>query len=178
MLISKIKRLYVPFVVANTLFLIMHNILFYTGQIDTLYSLKDLAHNFLRVLLFDVPDLLGAPTWFIFALFVTNIEFLLLFKLTSLAKKNSTKILGIVSLIFFIIGIHFRYLFNEYVYGHCAIITMLFINMLFYYIGYMIKQKIYKEYWDKNERFQIISIILSVLILMVAFYKFNYALGL
>jgi fucose 4-O-acetylase-like acetyltransferase len=51
---------------------------------------------------------------------------------------------------------------------------MLFINMIYIYIGYLLKKKDIMKYMDEHQNVELYSVIISVVILMASLYVFNY----
>ncbi len=171
---SKIKRLYIPFVISLIFCTLIHMLLFKIGVIGNTYSLSELGTNFIRILLFDIPEKLSSPSWFIFALFISNIEFIILYKFSRLFNKLSDYVLGIICVILFIVGYYNRGFLNQFIWSNCTIVTMLFINMIYIYIGYLLKKKDIMKYMDEHQNVELYSVIISVIILMASLYVFNY----
>jgi len=172
-LINRLKRLYIPFVISNTIIMASHKVLFKIGVIYDNISNYRLIKGLFKSFLFNIEDTLAAPSWFIFSLFITSFEFLLLYKFSKLFKKSDI-ILFIMTLFLFGIGIHYDKLLNNYTYCNCAFLTHLFINSIFYYFGYIINKYKIKNYIDKDYLSQLVIIVGSIVILFIVNHFFEF----
>jgi fucose 4-O-acetylase-like acetyltransferase len=81
----RFKRLYVPFVAWNLLYLSLHNLLFglgiytsqagFQGRVSALYTLEDVLHVLPRIVAFRSTEPLGGGLWFLPMLFAAEVYF-------------------------------------------------------------------------------------------------------
>lgn len=109
--IKKIKTLYIPYVIVNTLFLLLNNILLkiniYSIETHQIYSLKDFLVGFIKILLFRGTTELAGATWFLHLLFLINVISVIITYILNKIIKNEQKsyiMHLIVSILFLIIG--------------------------------------------------------------------------
>lgn len=93
-LLRKLKRLYLPFAAANLAGILIHNLLALLGIYSRAYSMRELASRALRALTFRTADLLVAPSWFLFSLFLVNLVFYFLYHISKLFGKRADAVLG------------------------------------------------------------------------------------
>lgn len=113
---KKIKRLYIPFVICNIVCFILPQLLPNLLPITYHLGFYENLKSFIDILCFNILSSMAAPTWFIFALFITNIEFLVIYKISRVYKTYQDIILFICCLIMSLIGIIYRNYFNQYIY--------------------------------------------------------------
>ena len=142
LLLEKVKRLYIPFVVSNTIYCLVRNLGCSLNMYSYSYSIGTLLNKFLHIILFNIEDEMGSASWFLFALFISEIFFyVLMLCIKSFAlNKNKDCFLGTVCLMLFLIGYVFRDNFNTIVYCNCSIVTIILISMPFYLVGYFSKK--------------------------------------
>ena len=177
-LIGKIKRLYFPFVGANISYVLLRNILFMLGvsASNKRYYGNNVKEILIKILLFDTVDIMASATWFVFALLVTNLLFLIIYKLTKYYGRIQDSILFSISILLYYFGMCNRNYLNTYTYGNCSICTILLISILFYTIGYLIKKySIINLIENSGERMQIILVSTGVITLFLSEHYFNYS---
>ena len=106
-IINKIKRLYLPFIIGNSICVLLNNffidINLYTSLTHKYLSIKDIAINILKILLFKgTSEMLGA-TWFLQILFLINI-FYAIIEYFIKNNKNKNVIQFAISIIIFLVG--------------------------------------------------------------------------
>lgn len=152
---KRIKSLYIPFVKWSIIFILLHNLFFnlgvinslygYAGDVDRLYSVYDIAYSLMVSLISmnTFEHLLGA-LWFIKALFVGSILFVFLGPKIILKNRLFPGIVSILILFFCVINIivinHFPLInFCEIRFvGHNEFFATFFISL-----GFLIKQYIH-----------------------------------
>lgn len=110
--ISRVKRLYVPYVLIMAFLLIFHNGLLKIHFYDANelwyghYELVDIIKGLVNIIFMRRLDNLAGPCWFIQTLFLIQITYIILiFFIRKLDKKKQTAIIGATALLFFMIGI-------------------------------------------------------------------------
>src|SRR5574344_2013400 len=78
---KKIKSLYIPFLICECVFVVLHNPFYKLGIVAETYTIKDIFTCIFHILLFANSELLLAPLWFATALFFANIICYLLCKI-------------------------------------------------------------------------------------------------
>ena len=177
-IIGKIKRLYIPFVAVNVFYLLFRNFLCRIGisASKTNYTLIQIAERIQGSFIFEVSDIMASATWFVFSLFVTNIVFFVLFKLTKLFRSLQDILLIAIVLLMYVIGTQNREVLNQTIYGNCSIYTITLISMLFYTIGYFAKKYyVINKIDNGSEQVQIILLASSIGVLFLSEYYFDYA---
>lgn len=97
---AKIRHLYLPFVVCELVFLLLHNTLFLRLGLSTAPSMP-LGEQFVRIVCFDNVEIMLSPLWFLPALFFVNILCYALVRL----MRNRPLLLFVVSLIIMSAGL-------------------------------------------------------------------------
>lgn len=108
-IINKIKRLYLPFVIANVICILLNNffidIKFYNNVIHHYFSLKDIAISVIKVMLFKGHVEMTGATWFFQILFLITIFYAIIeYIIKKYSNKTKNIIQLIVSILFFAIG--------------------------------------------------------------------------
>lgn len=71
---KRIYRLYVPFLIYEMFFLLMHNFLYYFGIVSDYYIFpNDFIAHIVHIICFDNCEILLAPIWFLTVLFISSI---------------------------------------------------------------------------------------------------------
>ena len=174
-LVNKIKRLYIPFIIVNISAILIHNLFYVIGIIGDYYTFNEIIINSIKALMFNVPDLLCAPTWFIFALFVVGLCYLFLFKVAKIFGKYQDLAIIFASSVMFVIGCLYKNLFASITYANCSIITIIFVSMIFMTFGYLIKKYKIRQYVDSNDKVRLLIIVASIvcLLLINSVFEFN-----
>lgn len=136
----KLKRLYLPFVIANIVSLFLRNLMHLIGISRTIYSLPELAHRIGGVLLFRTGDLLCAPSWFLLALFLGNILFYLLFTIASLFPDRMKEVLGGLSAGIALMGLITLDSLRTITWCDNAILAGLILSLPFFYLGWLLHE--------------------------------------
>ena len=166
---KRIKRLYLPFVMWNLLFIILHNFFYhiniysnlygFNGGVSKLYNYKDIIYNIIQVLEFRGGEVLLGPLWFLpvlfFSSFIALFGLYFFYKIREKNRKDYTLIIFFVSLsVFFMykkIGIFY--------------ITSMSLNATAIYLsGYFIKQN---NYYNKLLKYKYCLIVLTAILLTV-----------
>ena len=174
---NKTKRLYIPFVYTNIFYLLLRNFLYKIGisAANKQYSPIEIKDKILSVLLFDTADIMASATWFVFALFVVNVLFFVLFKVTKIFIKFQDYLLITISILLYILGMCNRDFLNTVHYSNCSIFTIAFIGVLFYTMGYLAKKySLIDRLCNYSENVQIGILSISVVILFLSKHYFRY----
>ena len=162
-IIKRIKSLYLPFVIFETIFLIFHNFFVKIGFYNSLsnvqltYNFNEFISNFFKILTMGHGEQLAGPLWFLISTLEINFIFAILVYISSKFKKKMPIILlGICTILFFV-GCYTDL---------PRMLSQSFIGMFFYCCGY-----IYKLYESKI-KFKFRYFILSFIILIICT-KFN-----
>ncbi len=100
---SRLKRLYIPFVVYEVVFLAANPLLAASGVItDRMHSFSDYARALLHIVLFDNYNILLSPLWFLTSLFFAS---LLSYFILKLAKDLPAPALATISIALILFGI-------------------------------------------------------------------------
>lgn len=91
--VRKVKYLYVPFVLIEVVFLILHNLYVHIGfynsisnlKMGQLYGKNEYLRALLDIVLFDNFDLMLAPLWFVASLFFVCLIY------RALDRRNASK---------------------------------------------------------------------------------------
>lgn len=111
------------------------------------------------------PSGLNEASWFVAALFLTSLFYILIRKLLKILLKKEY----LITLIFFIIclsGIYFA--INGYNYGLYITVTRIAMYLFFYQLGYLYKIKF--EHKDKLNSWLYFSILIVVQLILIYFY--------
>jgi len=165
---KRLKSLYIPFLIYEFIFLMLHNLFYYLniysakvsyfGEIGKLYGPIDYLKNIFFILTFHNTEQLLKPFWFLIVLFVMNILFAMIsYVAQTYTKKYSEWTRAFLIGICFIIGM---------ILSHFKIVLSLNTNItlvaiLIYYFGYL-----YKRY-ESRIRFNMSFILLAFAFLVV-----------
>lgn len=136
----KIRRLYLPFVIANILSLFLHNLLYLTGIYRTFYSPEELLRRSAQVFLFRTGDFLCAPSWFLLTLFLGNILFYLLHTIAALFPERKKEVLGGICIVIAVLGLITLDLLRTVTWCDNAIPAGLLLSLPFFYLGWLIRE--------------------------------------
>ena len=112
---KRMKRLYMPFVVWNVLFLILHNILYGWGIYQDAYQCSDYGIHLLKILCFTRPEPLFHPLWFLKSLFISSCILLFVFHATKRSKHRET-VRGIIFFVLLCAGWLIKWRLGHFVY--------------------------------------------------------------
>lgn len=71
---KRISRLYIPFLIYEILFLLMHNFLYHLGIVSNFYFFPyDFITQIVHIVCFDNCEILLAPIWFLTVLFISGV---------------------------------------------------------------------------------------------------------
>ena len=106
---SRIKKLYIPYIICNTFCVILNNILININIFNTVnhdyFNFKTFTFEIIKTLLFNNDTELFGATWFLRLLFMINILFAIIeFTLNYFHIKNKIKIQVIISIVFLLFG--------------------------------------------------------------------------
>lgn len=174
--LNAIKSMYFPFIRANLVIIIMHNIFYKLNIFDYKYIKIDYIIGIKKVLLFDYFDSLSAPLWFLLSLFLLNLYFFISHKLLKniLKEKKVYKIMGIICLAFYILAFLDSKIFNKVYYSNYAIITVFCFSLIPFFIGLIFKKEnIIKKIQENEKIYYMIFFIISVIFIFIScHYKF------
>lgn len=94
-LIRKVKTLWWPFFLWSTIFIVIHNLLFYFHIYDVGYGVKEHIVNIAKAFLFRKTEPLLGGFWFLASLFVASIVSILYYKVIGVSKVKLS--IGILS---------------------------------------------------------------------------------
>lgn len=131
--------LWVPFVIANVIILLSHNLLCVIGLwAGSPYDMASLLKLFARSFVFIFTDSLCAPQWFVFMIFATNVGFYVLYSISKrFAGARMDIVMLIVSAGMFVGGVVFAPRLNRIMWANSAFVTNVMVGMILYYIGYI-----------------------------------------
>lgn len=134
--------MWVPFVVANTIVMLFHNVWVNMGIWDGApYDMPTKLQLIIRSCKFYASDALGAADWFVFMIFICNLSFFFLYYLAKLIFRQYLDIaLAVISAIMFIVGIVYNAQLNTIIWANNAFLTNVFMCMSVYYIGYIARK--------------------------------------
>ena len=159
----KFKKLMIPFFIINLIYGIIVNILKNIGIIN--YGSPITAYTlFIQPFINNSQFVFNFPAWFVPTLFLVNVSYILMHKLSRKIKLNDY-ILLIIFIILHLITVHFKYICQSQ-----SLIVALFKVLFFlpfYHIGYL-----YKEKWQTyDEKIPDIPYILILFAINFIFYK-------
>jgi fucose 4-O-acetylase-like acetyltransferase len=141
-IVKRIKRLYIPFVIINTIFLILHPLLFAVGLEEKEYLVEDYLSKILKIITFQNAEPIISQCWYLLGLFTISIIFKLAFSF------SGKKMLSIIY-IFFAVCSLFSISFNiRFYYGSCDLLNVFLISSQFYLTGYLTRDYITKSKID------------------------------
>ncbi len=167
--ISKIRRMYIPFVFSNLLAKLMCFFL-YKLNIYREYSWDGYIVSLLE---FNLREGVMAPSWFLFPLFC--ISFLFYF-MKRIIKNNIS--LFLITFWIMIIIVHYRKILSVYVWNNCAIILNLALGLFVYTCGYIYNHNCQIKGYIETSKYGFDFFIISLIILGEAKYYWNYHLDL
>lgn len=112
---KRVKSLYIPFIIWQILFVILHNIfyymniysssIYYAGQVGGLYTGTDIVKSLVNVITFRPMEQIGGAMWFLPALFSTSVIFCLIRYISiKIINKKSEYITTLLVLLCYIVG--------------------------------------------------------------------------
>lgn len=103
---KRIKRLYIPFVVYEFVFVLLHNFFYEIGFVSDRYeSLADYGRLAVHILLFDSVEILLASMWYVTVLFGASVC-IKVFQLIFRKLRHKDVILLVLTTIFLYVGIY------------------------------------------------------------------------
>lgn len=142
---KRINRLYIPFILYGTSFLLLHNIFCKLGLYSAyIYTWKEIIQKELYMIIrFSSNEPFMGAMWFLGSLFVVSVIFLLLFKIASYSKKANNIIRALGTIVLYISGYYALKHNIPNVYG----IFNAFILIAILYCGYLFRQyKIFEKF--------------------------------
>ena len=149
-IMSKVKSLWVPFVKWSILFLLLHNVFFKIGILDTILSLKDILKRVILIPFMYGNDELIGGYWFIKDLFYSTMFIILLCKLPFIRKLGDIKI---STLFFLCMTIVFGAILAIYSRNHSVIfreICIIVSSATFFSFGYFLSNNKYFKIFLKE----------------------------
>lgn len=180
--ITKFKNLYIPFIKYSIIFILLHNLFLYigiytsndvfsllaiennmlsqwSGFVTNYYYLKNILYMIIKALTFGVTEQLIRPLWFIPALFVSNIAFVLVNYISNLFDKKKGIIIKIVIMILLII-IGYNSHFPRYISSGLS-------GVYYLYIGYLCRK------YDSKIKFNFFfSVVLAIILILISPYSY------
>lgn len=142
-IMSKVKSLWVPFVKWSIVFLLLHNVFFRIGILDTSFSINDILKKlFLIPFMYGNDELIGGY-WFIKDLFYSTMVIILLCKFPFIRKLGDIKI---STLFFLCMTIAFGMILAIYSRNHSVIfreICIIVSSASFFSLGYFLANNKY-----------------------------------
>lgn len=161
--IKKFKSIYVPYILYNLFFLLIHNVSLKSGIYNytsvKAYSLRDYFISFIKIITLGSNEELGGVFWFFVALLTTSILFCWIryfFIRIGFEKKMNIWISLIVG-ICFIIGYKFEL---------PRAIDKSLVALVFYYVGFIFKQK---DFVNKLDKFS--AGVCYIVVLIISFFN-------
>lgn len=171
-LVRLVKRIYLPFVCANSIVLLLHNILYEFGvwgyKIDIHYMLKAI----IKILSFDIVENLMAQCWFLAALFMVNICFYIIHKILSPLRCHKL-IIGLITLFLGCGTIILNEKIPQVMWGNCNIIGVSLIGVMFYGMGWILKESGIIDIINKKNNKLYIVLCISLIVLILIKYVFD-----
>ena len=162
-ILKKIKRLYLPYIIANIICILLNNIFIknnlYSAISHNYFTIKDFTYQIIMTLLFsNTTEMVGA-TWFLPILFSITIVYGIIESLLNKFTKKSNLIQLFISIVFFYIG---KFLISNE-------IEVLFIGVQFFtcYILFDIGRKFKLLKLELNKIIKCILLILSFVMLLI-----------
>lgn len=157
-IISKFKRLMIPFIAYTIIFELLHNffinIHFY--EVNSKIQYYNNIYDILRNTIFHIEPLIGS-IWFLFALFFISILFSLISYTLKIFKMANEIYRLIVILLFLQIGFYISFQpWNKFLY-----IGTICSSLTSFYIGYL-----FNKFYNKRNFFNTRNFILSFLVLL------------
>lgn len=155
---KRVKSLYMPFVLLESLFLLFHNLFVKIGLYNELsntkliLNLKNIIVNFFKILTLGYGEQLAGPLYFLISLLEINILFWCLLKISKKFKNKGYLICILISTILFFVGCYTKL---------PRMLSQSLIGLFFYSFGFLFK-KIEKKIKFRLDFFIILSIIVWV----------------
>lgn len=137
-LTKRIKRLFVPFVIINAVFLILNPILFSIGLDEKSFNAGDYLNQFLKIITFQNAQPIISQCWYLLGLFTVSIIFKVFFNICG--KKITAFLYAILAVVgMFAVSYDIRLQ-----YGNCDLLNVVLISSFFYLVGYLTRNYINK----------------------------------
>lgn len=134
-----LKRIYLPFVGANVIVLLFHNILYSLGVWSYEITGNDLVNDIFDILKFNIIENIMAACWFLVALFFVNLCFYIIYRVFKNLLGYQwliwavTMLLGVGSIVFYEI-------IPQVLYGNCSIVKVSLVGLMFFSTGWIAKE--------------------------------------
>lgn len=140
--IGKVKRLYLPFVIVSTIFLLFHNVFESIGITMNRYDWTSGPNTFVHILLFDNVEILLIQIWFLPTLFLTLCLVYFSTKLINCIfdEQQALMVLLLESVAFYGINAIWGDRFVKW-YCYCRLLNCISSAMIFIVVGYIISKK-------------------------------------
>lgn len=157
---DKMMRIYVPFVLANLLVLFI--LKFYSSVVAVQYKTGnlDLLYNIKHFLMFDLTNVLMAPSWFLFPLSII----LFIFHFLNKIVKKDYVVLGITFVIFILTHVFWDSL-KVFNWNNCAFVTNVGLGLFICACGYFLKNNPKIENTIFNGKFSIEAFLIATFIM-------------
>ncbi len=170
---KKAKKLYIPYVVCNIIFLLFNNIFFklniystnYDNNIGIITSISSYIKRIILILSFHGSPQLGGATWFLQALFgITCLYALIDYFITKISQKHHLKMITqlLIGIIFNLIGF-----FCSLKHLDLMGLERIFSMYILFHFGLILSQK---KLIPKNKKFIGLELIITFTILLIATY--------
>lgn len=172
---KRIKSLYIPFLKFELVFLVLHNFFCYLSIYSdnflinipiAAYNTQDFINNISKILFFNGTELLLSPLWFLTSLFIVNILF---WCISRISLQYGNKLRLFLSLLCFCFG----NLLTKWELGHVdsaifvpQVISVSMVAVLIFYLGYLYKK--YEKIFTFNKYF-----FLNALLMLLLFWRYN-----
>lgn len=165
------KRLYLPFVCANIVVLLAHNILYmfhvWNYKVDGTF----LWNGILGILRFNIVENIMAQCWFLVALFAVNTGFYLIYRTLGKFQYYKELICG-AAVLLGVVAIVWNEQIPQVTWGNCTIIEVTFVGIMFFCAGWITKECGLIDIIKKNMQVAL-ALILSISILILLKYEFS-----
>lgn len=171
LLTSKVKRIYIPFVIANLtagiFCILLHH---FTGYQGGTYPVSSYI---LSVLLFNIRESVMAPSWFLFPLFCIQFLFFFLKKLI----RNNAALLFVTFLLCTIV-VYYRDVLNQFCWNNCAVPFNFAVGLFVFTCGFVYGLSSRIRDFFSTGKYSFDLFLLSVFLLFEAKYYWNYSCNL
>jgi fucose 4-O-acetylase-like acetyltransferase len=168
--IGRLRRLYVPFVKWNVIFVVLHNFFYriyiynsdygFNGIPSHLYNRNDFVYNIINIIGFRNEEPLLGQLWFLPVLFFSSMMAIVALYVVNKTKGISTKTLTYVVILFLLSSLLFMY---EKI-GLFYITSMSLLATSIYLLGYLVKQI---KLFNKLYKYKVPIILFSIFILAI-----------
>lgn len=167
-IVKKIKTIYLPFVGFELLFLAFHNVFYKLDLINSecgqmLYGPKDFLKQALRIITLGGGERLVGQLWFLISLFEITIIFcVIIFFKKKIERITNEK----VAVAFVAIVVIALYILAQYV-AMPRQLNQSFVLLLYYAIGFLMKQSITDKYKLKIKKYKYYFVLLSIGVILL-----------